>query len=662
MTDARIYFTGMLLLTGSALAAGEQQQANREAVAQSGGLIAFWDFHQSGDNRWSSRHDPAVEERSYPLSLQRIGDDRLYHPGTWPYQDDDSKLIYDNSGPFGSAPRFNKGYIYGAVERRSFDGTLLDLHGKRPFTMIAWVKFIGQRHMVAGIWDEGGWDRYAGRRQAALFAGLFGRKGTVAHISATGAASYPQSTVSGSQYARARAIDGAAFENNEWVAMAMTWDPGREEVTAYLNGVMTPLVMTDPVDQDVYQHPAKQPANPFRFPHALYSPRSFVVKYNGYNLATNGVSEHRLRVDLAERKLTYEQDLPTAGSAPAGRIFFDVHRAGRSILERPMEMKAIHGQQREIPAAISILVNDEVVTRLEMLQDQTWTQVGTAVKRQIQEGAPFTFGRALGLGAEELGHGSQLYLDGVAVFNRVLSAEELMRLSFHRNSATQAVSRLPPGSWKLAFQDEFTGSDQSLDENWDFQNGPSGHILSSRWRANVAVAEGLVKLLAKKEERAGQSWTAASMWTKRKFKYGYFECRYRYAKATGTNNSFWLMTSGMPKDAPGKFEIDINEGHYPDEINMNIHNWSGEHWAKSKHLKVPGSDLAEEFHVYGLEWNQEELIWYFDGREIRREPNTICHGEAPVLLSLAIIKWAGAVTDAIDGTSMDVDYVRVYQK
>lgn len=37
-------------------------------------------------------------------------------------------------------------------------------------------------------------------------------------------------------------------------------------------------------------------------------------------------------------------------------------------------------------------------------------------------------------------------------------------------------------------------------------------------------------------------------------------------------------------------------------------------------------------------------------------------GKAPVLLSLAVIKWAGAVTDAIDGASMDVDYVRVWQR
>ncbi|MDD2599274.1 MAG: glycoside hydrolase family 16 protein [Kiritimatiellae bacterium] len=228
--------------------------------------------------------------------------------------------------------------------------------------------------------------------------------------------------------------------------------------------------------------------------------------------------------------------------------------------------------------------------------------------------------------------------------------------------AAESASILPPGNWKLTFSEEFNGSNKGLDEHWSFENWPSGHILCSRWRENVDVQDGIVKLQARKEERAGQSWTAASMWSKRKFKYGYFECRYRYAAATGTNNSFWLMTHGMPKDAEGKFEIDINEGHYPNKINMTVHNWSGKHWARSKSLTKEGLDLAEEFHVYGLEWNKEELIWYFDGEEIRREQNEICHKEVPVLLSLAIIKWAGPVTDAIDNTSMDVDYVRVYEQ
>lgn len=73
-------------------------------------------------------------------------------------------------------------------------------------------------------------------------------------------------------------------------------------------------------------------------------------------------------------------------------------------------------------------------------------------------------------------------------------------------------------------------------------------------------------------------------------------------------------------------------------------------------------DFARDFHTYGLEWNENELVFYFNGKPIRREKNTICHGEAPVWLSLAIIGWAGIISDAIAGTFMEVDYVRIYER
>jgi len=62
--------------------------------------------------------------------------------------------------------------------------------------------------------------------------------------------------------------------------------------------------------------------------------------------------------------------------------------------------------------------------------DADGKQIGTEVTRTLTEGAPFTFGRALGLGAEEKSHGSQLQISGVAVFNRVLSDAEMKALSF----------------------------------------------------------------------------------------------------------------------------------------------------------------------------------------------------------------------------------------
>lgn len=61
---------------------------------------------------------------------------------------------------------------------------------------------------------------------------------------------------------------------------------------------------------------------------------------------------------------------------------------------------------------------------------------------------------------------------------------------------------------------------------------------------------------------------------------------------------------------------------------MNIHNWSGKHWSKSTTWKAEGRDLAKEWHVYGLGWSEQALVWSFDGQEIRRETNAICHRPA----------------------------------
>lgn len=405
--------------------------------------------------------------------------------------------------------------------------------------------------------------------------------------------------------------------------------------------------------------------------------------------------------------------------------------------------------------------------------------------------------------------------------------------------AASVCAEPPAGKdWTLVFEDEFDYSNEVLDENWDSQNGPSTHILSSRYRDNAVVSNGKLELQAKKEKRGGQEWTAGSIWTRQAWQYGYFECRYKYAAASGTNNSFWIMTQSWQNIDEDKglkrFEIDINEGHYPDEINTNLHNhtdqtWNPEHskpthpaWPKpisltsrensradreiifdmpimttkvrlsSKHpsyfhirslrlfseskdgYPAPFDDaipeglvdyaknaqitaspsyspykeshppthaidndiesswialgqeeafiildlgeqakeigcvqfvtgwynaenngyihyihdyrlevwdgsqwvevaalednaevkvnLAETFHVYALEWNEDELIYYFDGEPIRRLPNYCAHSPAPVWLSLAIMHGAGMVGPEIDGTHMEVDYVRIWQE
>ena len=234
----------------------------------------------------------------------------------------------------------------------------------------------------------------------------------------------------------------------------------------------------------------------------------------------------------------------------------------------------------------------------------------------------------------------------------------------------QAAPPPPTSHWALVWADEFDGSEADLDRRWESQNGPRTHILCSRWRENVSVSNSLLRLVARKERRGGQDWTAGSIWTREKFLYGYFECRYRYAGATGLNNSFWLMPLRQDEIVAGKFfEIDVNEGHYPNRIHTNIHNHSDvtetngrrRHPSWPRSWTIPDADFSKEFQVFGLMWDERELVFYHNRKELRREPNRFCHSPARVWLSLAVISWAGPVTEAIHGQVMEVDYVRIYR-
>ena len=422
----------LFFMFGSYSALWAQYSERIQQVANMEGLIAFWDFSKMNpDSSWASWYDSRVVKKSFPVYLKIIGDDKNYTLPQWPYSDNDSKLVIDTTGPFGHAVRFNKGYIFGLVPRDQFENTALNIKDKQPFTLIAWAKFYGQRHMVTGIWDEGGWHKYSGRRQIALFAGLFSQNGMTAHISATGAASYPQSEISGSQYARERAIDGQDFENNDWVMMVMTYNPDSNRVVAMLNAKMTPKYLTDEVVQDVYQYATERSANPYLFNHSIYSPKNFVLKFNGYTFEKNHVYEHRLHVDLNKKKFVYDRNGNEDKLNNAKfRITCDLVRDGKSILAKPFVYKVKKGQIFDMPDDINIEENDIFTTKLEELQQTEWRQIGSVLKRQISKGAPFTFGRALGLGAGELSHGSQIYLDGVAVFNRILSQNELKTINF----------------------------------------------------------------------------------------------------------------------------------------------------------------------------------------------------------------------------------------
>ena len=391
------------------------------------GLITLIDFNHSVDGIWTTRGGSLP---NLPIHLRRLDDERAYNVANWPFTEGPSALRFDSSGPFGRALRCYKGYIYAEIPRTAFDGTALDRHGRCSGTLVAWAKFTGKRHFVAGIWDEGGWNRYAGKRQYALFGGLFKQGNSLtAHISTTGAACYPQSTAPGSQYARMRAIDGAEFPDHRWVSMAMTWDTQQQKVTAWVDGVATPRTLTDPVVEDV-QHPAKPlSANPYTWCGPMFGPRNFILTFNGYGAIKNGISEHWLECDLNARKITYGRTVVQPSLAQGSFTFsLDFQREGKSLLKDPLSSPANHGLELRLPTTLNFENGDEVVATL----NHNGQQVGTTLRRRLDIGAPFTIGRALGLhsGPKSIESGTDIAIDGIAVFDRALSAEELREISF----------------------------------------------------------------------------------------------------------------------------------------------------------------------------------------------------------------------------------------
>ncbi|MBR3943297.1 MAG: S-layer homology domain-containing protein [Clostridia bacterium] len=209
--------------------------------------------------------------------------------------------------------------------------------------------------------------------------------------------------------------------------------------------------------------------------------------------------------------------------------------------------------------------------------------------------------------------------------------------------------------WVMTFNEEFDGD--SVDWSvWKSANGPEGHILSSRWPENAVVKDGAVHLEVRKEVRGGQSWTAGSISVRPEVfsqAYGYWEARYKFTESTGVNNSFWMSGGGV--------EIDVCEGHYPNKANTNYHVWEGEHTANSKQEKSE-YDLSADYHTYGLEWNETELLYYLDGRLIATKAHDLAHTPLYPKLSSAVLSWAGAVSDKTDGTAQIVDYVRIWQR
>jgi hypothetical protein len=229
--------------------------------------------------------------------------------------------------------------------------------------------------------------------------------------------------------------------------------------------------------------------------------------------------------------------------------------------------------------------------------------------------------------------------------------------------STGAAAAAPPAGkeWVPSLSSEFTDAALSSGR-WSPLDRPASALESARAAANVVAGDGGLRLTSRLVDKDGWHWTTALLSVPgSRQTYGYFEARIRIAGATGLSNRFALVGGA----SPGDVAIGL-EGHYPDTLVMSLR---GVPQPVMQRIRARGIDLSVAFHRYAIELLPNDhgsttISWYFDDLRLGSTDCTVCAVPMTPEFSTSIstnAKLAGPATVALDGQSMDLLALRVYQ-
>jgi beta-glucanase (GH16 family) len=273
-----------------------------------------------------------------------------------------------------------------------------------------------------------------------------------------------------------------------------------------------------------------------------------------------------------------------------------------------------------------------------------------------------------------------------------------------RPTATPNPTATPSGSWNLVWSDEFNQAAVNTN-NWKFiVNGEGGGNNERQYYTNGqnasivsdAGAEDSKALLieARKENPAGyQCWYGACQYTsarlvtqgKKSWQYGRIEARMKLPAGNGIWPAFWMM--GNSGNWPASGEIDIMElvggtqcGSECGDNHTHGYMWWSENGDRSDGAQaknLPSGKYSDAYHVFGVEWDAQQIRWTIDGQPLIRADNgqplalsvtgagkTEFHQPFYILLNIAVGgDWP---LDPPSSTAfpqrMYIDWVRVYQQ
>lgn len=250
--------------------------------------------------------------------------------------------------------------------------------------------------------------------------------------------------------------------------------------------------------------------------------------------------------------------------------------------------------------------------------------------------------------------------------------------------AFPAAAQALPG-WNLVWSDEFSQADNSTPDpaKWGYDIGGNGwgnnelQYYTSR-SENVRTEGGNLVIEARAENYGGRNYTSARLLTKDKvsWTYGRIEARIKIPRGQGIWPAFWMLGTNIDAVGwPNCGEIDIMEniGSALSRVHGTVHGpgYAGGAGIGGSYVLPGGASLADEFHVYAIEWEEDRIRWFIDGQQyFALTPANLPAGRAWVfnapqflILNVAVGgNWPGNPdTSTVFPQRMTVDYVRVYE-
>lgn len=247
-------------------------------------------------------------------------------------------------------------------------------------------------------------------------------------------------------------------------------------------------------------------------------------------------------------------------------------------------------------------------------------------------------------------------------------------------SASREVQVRVEPTYALIWSDEFNAGNSPDGAKWTYDIGTGsngwGNSESQHYTnrpANVSVTNGVLRINALRENFSGSNFTSARIKTQNRFSftYGKVEVRAKLPTGRGTWPAIWMLGNNITSVGwPACGEIDIMEhvGNSQDVIHHSLHTPSSFGNTQNTFKKtIP--EVSTKFHVYSVEWTAESIVFSVDNQpKYTYKPSvknlSTWPFDAPQFIILNVAMggtFGGAIDPAFQTSTMEVDYVRVYQ-